>query len=114
MTIIYGIKNCDTMKKAFKWLEEKNIDYIFHDYKKSGIDEPVLQQALNEHGWENVINRRGTTWRQLPPKIQEDMNDTKAIEIAHDNPSIVKRPLLLTDGKTQLGFKPETYTEIFK
>ena len=113
MTVIYGIKNCDTMKKAFAWLEDQSIEFDFHDYKKQGLDENVLKQALSEHGWEEVINRRGTTWRQLPDSVKETMNEAKAIEIANDNPSIVKRPLLLHKGKTTLGFKAESYGEIF-
>ena len=113
MTTIYGIKNCDTMKKAFAWLEDQSIEFNFHDYKKQGLDEGVLKQALSEHGWEEVINRRGTTWRQLPDSVKESMDEAKAIEIANDNPSIVKRPLLLHKGKTTLGFKAESYGEIF-
>ena len=76
---LYGIQNCDTMKKAFKWLDAQNIAYDFHDYKKIGIDEDVLKQALTQHGWENVINRRGTTWRKLPKDVQESMGADKAI-----------------------------------
>ena len=75
MTItVYGIKNCDTMKKAFTWLDQHKIAYTFHDYKKSGADEAVLKKAIAEHGWENVINRKGTTWRALPEKTRETMN----------------------------------------
>lgn len=113
MTTIYGIKNCDTMKKAFKWLDEHNIDYTFHDYKKDGLDETALKQAIDEHGWETAINKRGTTWRQLPSEIQDAMNPDKAVEIANENPSIVKRPLLLHNGKSFLGFKADEYEAIF-
>ena len=113
-TTIYGIKNCDTMKKARLWLESENITYAFHDYKKEGIDESILKQAINEHGWETVINKRGTTWRQLSEDVQNNMDDIKAVEIANENPSIVKRPLLANNGKTHLGFKPDIYKEIFK
>jgi len=113
MTTIYGIKNCDTMKKSLKWLEERDVDFTFHDYKKSGIDEGVITQALSEHGWENVINRRGTTWRKLPEDVQAAMNDENAIALAHENASIIKRPLLVHGGKTYLGFKPDIYGGIF-
>ena len=113
MTDIYGIKNCDTMKKAFKWLDEKGVNYTFHDYKKEGVDEDVLKAALDQHGWENVINRRGTTWRQLPKDIQDSMNDKKAVQVALDKPSIIKRPLLVNKGKITLDFKPEIYAKIF-
>ncbi len=113
MTTIYGIKNCDTMKKAFKWLDENGVDYTFHDYKKDGLDEAILKQALAEHGWENVINRRGTTWRKLPDDVQNSMDERGAVKIANENPSIIKRPLLAHNGKTYLGFKSETYSKIF-
>lgn len=111
--IIYGIKNCDTMKKAIKWLNENNIDYTFHDYKKDGIDEAALKNAINVHGWDVVINKRGTTWRNLSNDQQDAMNDKHAIKIAQENPSIVKRPLLVFDDVPHLGFKPELYAEIF-
>jgi len=111
---IYGIKNCDTMKKAFKWLEENGMEYVFHDYKKQGADLIALKQAIKEHGWETVINRRGTTWRQLSDDVQNSMNDKTALKIAEDNPSIIKRPLLIAGNKSHLGFKVETYSQIFK
>ncbi|MEM9468550.1 MAG: ArsC family reductase [Pseudomonadota bacterium] len=111
MITIYGIKNCDTMKKAFKWLNENNIAYDFHDYKKQGIDKAVLKQAIQELGLDSVINRRGTTWRQLDDAIKESMNETLAIEVAIDNPSIIKRPLLVTNENMVIGFKAEEYQE---
>ena len=114
MTVeIYGIKNCDTMKKALKWLDDNNVDYVFHDYKKEGTDTDVLKQAIAEHGWEQVINRRGTTWRNLPEDIKENMDETQALEIAQDNPSIIKRPLLLHKNTVFLGFSEAVYREIF-
>lgn len=113
MTKIYGIKNCDTMKKAFKWLDENGISYDFHDYKKEGADESVLRTAIKSHGWESVINRRGTTWRKLPDDVKESMNEEGAIAVALENPSIVKRPLLVTQDNVYLGFKEEEYKEIF-
>lgn len=111
---IYGIKNCDTMKKAFKWLEAHKIEYQFHDYKKEGVDSAALKNAIKEHGWENVINRRGTTWRKLPKDTQDQMNDENAVTIALDNPSIIKRPLLIHKDQSHLGFKEELYSEIFE
>ena len=113
MTTIYGIKNCDTMKKAFNWLDKKGIDYAFHDYKKEDPDIAILGKAITEHGWEEVINRRGTTWRKLDDATKESMNAEKAIPLALENPSILKRPLLLKDGETHLGFKPDQYEKIF-
>ena len=113
-TIIYGIKNCDTMKKAFSWLNERGVDYNFHDYKKSGADSAVLKNAFKTHGWENVINRRGTTWRSLPDGVKAAMNDTNAINAALENPSLIKRPLLVHKGTVHLGFSIDTYAEVFK
>jgi len=114
MIKIFGIKNCDTMEKAFKWLDENNIEYSFHDYKKEQPDQTILKNAITQHGWDSVINRRGTTWRKLPDDIKESMDESSAIAIALDNPSIIKRPLLLhNDNQTELGFKPESYAQIF-
>lgn len=101
------------MKKALGWLDDHNVDYTFHDYKKEGIDKSVLERAIDEHGWDVVINKRGTTWKQLPPSLQEQMDAQKALQIAEENPSIVKRPLLVKAGKTHIGFKAEDYAEIF-
>lgn len=114
MTAIYGIPNCDTMKKAFAWLDEHGVEYTFYNYKKLGADENVLKKAIKEHGWKAVINKRGTTWRQLPPAIQDDMDEPKAVNIALENPSIIKRPLLHHEGRTYLGFKAKSYSDIFK
>lgn len=115
MTIkIYGIKNCDTMKKAFKWLEEQDIEYDFVDYKKHGADKAVLKSAIKIHSWENVINRRGTTWRQLDDTKKQAMNDDLAISIALDNPSIIKRPLLINDNHIELGFSADRYESLLK
>ncbi|MGH1398124.1 MAG: ArsC family reductase [Alphaproteobacteria bacterium] len=110
MIKIYGIKNCDTMKKAFKWLEAQGIAYEFHDYKKQGADADVVRAAIKVHGWETVINRRGTTWRNLPDDVKESMNAERAIEVAQQNPSLIKRPLLVKDDEIILGFKPEIYS----
>ncbi|MGH1378040.1 MAG: ArsC family reductase [Alphaproteobacteria bacterium] len=112
-TIIYGIKNCDTMKKAFKWLDSNNVEFKFHDYKKQDIDKDILQQAIKDHGWENVINRRGTTWRKLSDEVKESTDNASAIDLALDNPSIVKRPLLSHKGCIFLGFKDDEYSSIF-
>lgn len=114
MTTVYGIKSCDTMKKAFAWLDENGISYDFHDYKKQGADQTVLGQAIKEHGWETVINRRGTTWRKLPDDIKNAMDEDRAISTALENPSIIKRPLLTHNGHTYLGFKEEDYLKVFE
>lgn len=114
MTTLYGIKNCDTMKKAFKWLDGHGVLYDFHDYKKSGADEGVLKSAIKAYGWENVLNRRGTTWRQLSDDTKNNMDGVLALKTAQDNPSIIKRPLLIHRDKTYIGFSPEKYSKIFE
>ena len=113
-TTIYGIKNCDTMKKARTWLKDNEIPNVFHNYKKDGVDVAILKQALDQHGWETVINQRGRTWHQLPGDIKSAMNAENALEIALENPSIIKRPLLVHGETVTLGFKSETYTQIFQ
>ncbi|MCB9991157.1 MAG: ArsC family reductase [Rhodospirillales bacterium] len=115
MTVkIYGIKNCGTMKKAFRWLEDNNIAYDFHDYKKEGVDTEALKQAIEAHSWDTVINRRGTTWRQLPDSVKENMDASSALTAATENPSLIKRPLLVKNGQTYLGFNEEDYKKQLK
>jgi arsenate reductase len=110
---IYGIKNCDTMKKAFAWLDKHKVAYEFHDYKKSGADKAVLEQAFREHGWEKVLNRAGMTWRKLPDKVKADMNAKTALATALDNPSVIKRPLVVTGKDIHLGFDEAVYSKLF-
>jgi Spx/MgsR family transcriptional regulator len=107
--IIYGIKNCDTMKKARAWLEEHGIAYDFHDYKAVGIDRAHLQQWVDRAGWETVLNRAGTTFRKLPDADRENLTREKAIALMLDQPSMIKRPVLEAGGKLLVGFKPESY-----
>ena len=111
--VIYGIKNCDTMKKAFGWFDKHKVAYTFHDYKKQGADPEVLKRAIAEHGWETVINRKGTTWRALPEKVRETMNEKSALAAALDNPSLIKRPLIAQSKKTYLGFDEASFKESF-
>lgn len=110
---IYGIKNCDTMKKAFSWLDEHQVEYVFHDYKKQGADEDILRAAMAVHGWEAVINRRGTSWRTLPEEAKAGMDEARAVVAALDNPSLVKRPLMVADGESYLGFDVAVYARLF-
>lgn len=113
MTTIYGIKNCDTMKKALRWLNENGIDYRFHDYRKDGLDKKQLQAWASELGWEKLLNRRGTTWRRLPETTRETINKTSAITLMLEYPAMIKRPLLDTGGKLTLGFDADTYQALF-
>jgi arsenate reductase len=107
---IYGIKNCDTMKKARSWLEEHRITYTFHDYKSAGIDRPRLEDWSKKLGFETLLNRAGTTFRKLPEHEKEALDDKKAIALMLAQPSLIKRPVLdLGGGRLLVGFKPELY-----
>lgn len=109
---IYGIKNCDTMKKALRWLDAQGVSYEFHEYKKEGADEGVLRRAIDAHGWDVVINRRGTTWRKLSDDLKNNMDADRAIAAALENPSLIKRPLLVKGNQTHLGFKDTEYEKL--
>ncbi len=109
MTTIYGIKNCDTMKKARAWLDKKGVSYAFHDYKASGIDSGVLEKWAKTVGWETLLNRAGTTFRKLPNADKAGVTEKKAIALMVAQPSMIKRPVLDAGGKLVVGFKPETY-----
>ncbi|WP_417528259.1 ArsC family reductase [Marinomonas shanghaiensis] len=113
MIQIFGIKNCDTMKKAFRWLDDNNIEYSFHDYKKSALDEATAKVWIETMGWESIINKRGTTWRKLDEETKSTMNDDNAIHIMIAQPSIIKRPLIVAKGSIYLGFSAEEYANIF-
>lgn len=112
-TTLYGIRNCDTMKKAWSWLDHRGIAYAFHDYKKQGIDRATLERWAAEVGWERLLNRAGTTFKNLPDADKQDLTEAKAIELMLAQPSMIKRPVLAIDGRLVVGFKPETYTEAF-
>ena len=110
MITMFGIKNCDTIKKARKWLEAEGIEYQFHDYKKEGLSSDTLNGWVNDLGWEALVNKRGTTWRKLPEDVKESINQASAIEIMLENTSIIKRPLLVDDTNNKLlGFKADDY-----
>lgn len=110
---LHGIKACDTMKKARHWLEEKGVDYVFHDYKSAGVKRTDLQRWCNEHGWEKIINRSGTTFRKLPDEQKADLNQEKAITLMLAQPSMIKRPVLDVGGYTLVGFSPDAYSQTF-
>ncbi len=113
MNTIYGIKNCDTMKKAIKWLTEHGIEYQFHDFKKLGLEEKQLKAWVKQIGWETLVNRRGTTWRKLPESNREEIDESKAIQLMLDNLSLIKRPVLVTDKTIHVGFKADDYAKLF-
>ncbi len=109
LVTIYGIKNCDTMKKARAWLDKRGVAYDFHDYKVQGIERKKLESWSKEVGWEILLNRAGTTFRKLPEKEQEGIAEKKAIALMLAEPSMIKRPVLEAGGKLLVGFKPETF-----
>lgn len=109
---IYGIRNCDTMKKARTWLDEKGVAYDFHDYKAVGIDRGRLEGWAAKVGWEVLLNRAGTTFRKLPEKDREGLTEQKATTLMLAQPSMIKRPVLEAGGKILVGFKPEQYEKL--
>lgn len=106
---LYGIKNCDTMKKARDWLDGHGVAYAFHDYKAVGIDAAHLKAWAGKVGWEMLLNRAGTTFRKLPDADKADLTEAKAISLMLAQPSMIKRPVLDTGSKLLVGFKPELY-----
>ncbi|HEX4239495.1 MAG TPA: ArsC family reductase [Xanthobacteraceae bacterium] len=108
---IYGIKNCDTMKKARGWLDKRGVDYAFHDYKTAGIERARLEEWAKKVGWEALLNRAGTTFRKLPDKDKNGIDAKKAIALMLAQPSMIKRPVLdLGRGRLLVGFAPDTYS----
>jgi arsenate reductase len=114
MITIYGIKNCDTMKKARAWLDAHKVAYAFHDYKASGIDKAKLAGWANDVGWETLLNRAGTTFKKLPDADRENVTEKKALTLMLAQPSMIKRPVLETGKGLIVGFKPEIYAAKFR
>jgi len=110
---LYGIKNCDTMKKARAWLDEHGVAYAFHDYKSAGIERAMLEGWAKKAGWDTLINRAGLTFKKLPEKDKAGITEKKAIALMLDKPSMIKRPVLDVRGKLTVGFKPEQYAKLF-
>ena len=113
MIKIFGIKNCDTMKKAFKWFEANDIDYSFHDYRKDGIDEAMVREFVSELGLDLVLNTRGTTWRKLPDEVKENIDDEGKIKLLAENEAMIKRPIFELGDKRIIGFskKEQAYLQ---
>ncbi|MCT6884841.1 MULTISPECIES: ArsC family reductase [Gilliamella] len=115
MYIIYGIKNCNTMKKAFTWLDEHQVNYQFHNYKTDGLSAELLNDLLKLVDWQSLLNTRGTTWRKLDEALRNQIdNQDAAIKVMLANPSILKRPLLIDGKRALLGFSEESYSEFVK
>lgn len=111
---VYGIKNCDTMKKAFAWLEANGVAYEFSDYKKAGVAEAHLVDWSQRAGWQKLLNTRGLMWRKLSEAERADMDEAKALKLMAQYPSLIKRPVLDTGSKLLVGFTPENYAEELK
>lgn len=114
MTVtIYGIKTCDTMKKAFAWLEANGVDYTFHDYRASGIDRASIERWCEAVGWQKLLNKGSTTFRALADADKEDLDQAKAVALMLAQPTMIKRPVLDRDGAIEVGFRPERYETAF-
>ena len=111
MLTLYGIPNCNSMKKARSWLDEQQLEYRFHDYKKAGIDQTTLESWIQQLGWEPLVNRRGTTWRKLPEEQREAINERLALQLMLENPSLIKRPVLQTDKQLLVGFDVDQWMQ---
>jgi len=114
MTTLYGIKNCDTMKKAFAWLDSHGIAYDFHDYKKLGADETLLKKWAAQAGWERLINTRGPSFRKLPPEKQANLTEKKAFALMLENPSMIKRPIVEAGRTLLIGFDADEFAKKLK
>jgi arsenate reductase len=112
-TTVYGIKNCDTIKKARKWLEQNKVDFSFHDFRSDGLDEKTLRGWVKAVGWETLLNTRGTTWRKLPEKDRADMDENKAVRLMLAQPAMIKRPVLKQGRILHVGFKEAEYKKLF-
>lgn len=112
MIKIYGIPNCDTMKKAMKWLDKNKLNYEFHDYKKWGVPESELKTWVANAGWQVVFNKRSTTWKNLDDKLKNGLSEYSAISIMMENPSAIKRPVLVKDSHLIIGFKEDEYKSL--
>ncbi|ATI03016.1 MULTISPECIES: ArsC family reductase [Cycloclasticus] len=110
--VMYGIKNCDTIKKAKKWLTDNGIEFTFHDYRQDGLNEALLSALEGRLGWQAMINKRGTTWRKLDDEVKSSIDREKAISIMLENPAIIKRPILDTGKTLELGFSADQYQQL--
>jgi len=112
MIRLYGIPNCDTIKKARHWLTEHNLPHEFIDYKKSGVDEVRLRRWVKQVGWERLLNRRGTTWRRLDEALKARIDENGAIALMLEQPSIIRRPVLESGRRLLVGFEPAAYQDL--
>ncbi|EIJ70447.1 ArsC family reductase [Pasteurella bettyae] len=114
MIVVYGIKNCDTVKKALKWLTEHQIEHKLHDYRVDGLDENFLNQAEQQFGWQSLVNKRSTTWRNLADEVKENLSKSTALSVLTKQPTLIKRPIILQDNIALIGFDIHAYEQAFK
>ena len=114
MTKLYGIPNCDSVRKARQWLDSRGIAYVFHDFRKDGLDARLLDAWVNQAGWETLLNRKGTTWRQLPTEQREGIDAKRAATLMLAQPTLIKRPVLETGKHLEVGFDADRYQTLFK
>lgn len=112
MITLYGIKNCDTVRKARRWLDQHQVNYRFHDLRADGLDEATLRKWVDTLGWDPLLNRRGTTWRTLSELQRQDLDPTKAMTLMLANPTLIKRPVLVRDRVILVGFSETDYSEL--
>jgi arsenate reductase (glutaredoxin) len=110
---VYGIRNCDTMKKAFAWLDERKVAYEFHDYKKEGIAAAKLKEWAAHGGWEKLANTRGPTWRKIPDAHKANLDEARALALLQQNPSAIRRPIVEQGAKLLVGFDPAAFDAAF-
>lgn len=114
MTTLYGIKNCDTVKKTRKWLEARGIDYQFHDFRQDGINKQLINGWLRSVDWQTLVNKRSTTWKQLDDSIKNNLSEKTVVGVLIDNPTLIKRPVLACDnGRIEVGFNESVYAKLF-
>jgi len=113
MTTLYGIPNCDTVKKAQRWLQANSVDFNFHDFRKDGLTQAQLEEWINALGWEALLNKRSTSWRQLDDEIKNNINEASAVREMLATPTLIKRPVLALNGNYQVGFKESEYSALF-
>lgn len=113
IVVIYGISNCDTVRKAKKWLEQHNIPYEFQDFRKDGLNPILLRKWVEDLGFEALVNKRSTTWRNLPQETKDNFNELLAIAVMEDQPTLIKRPILEFEDQRLVGFSDKTYSTAF-
>ncbi|OBW95470.1 hypothetical protein QV08_04900 [Gallibacterium salpingitidis] len=114
MLTVYGIKNCDTVKKTLAWLQQHHLEAVLHDYRQQGIDRNFLQQVADYFGWENLVNKKSTTWRNLDQQTKEQLNQDNVFDLLLAQPTLIKRPIVLGDNVQLIGFNQKQYAEYFE